>query len=723
MTSGRGARPVTARPAGGDDEGDRQQAASDNGLAALALRRQIRLTGRGRAGATLCVEHCVLLPGAGAFVSGWVIDSGHVLRSLRVEVAGGDVVQALTAEHPRPEVLRVARKEAGKAKRAGRALNPGFWEIVATSRDLSADGLRLVAEPASGRTQSFVLPAAEDVKSILAFVQASGLHTLVPHLPADPGALNAAWRDALFRLTWLLPEGSVAGEHLEAYLEHGEPMSAAELAEVFEAGRTRGTLPPPETVSAIRESGLFDERFYRSAYRNTARAVPDLLVDYLTLGHREGRDPSAEFNGRYYRAKYLRGDPKVVPLVHYHQVGAALGYHTQPGPHDLDDDVLAQVRRWAAPGDAAEDFDASIAADRPRRAKVFAFYLPQFHAIPENDRWWGKGFTEWHNLMRAAPRFAGHYQPRVPGELGFYDLSDPGVMPRQARLALDAGIHGFCFYYYRFGQRRVLEQPIDRFLSDGEIELPFCLIWANENWTRRWDGAEDQVLLRQDYDRNDDQGLVDDIQRHFADRRYYRIDGRPVLLIYRIDVIPRAGEALERWRELWRRHGEEPLILIAQTFHTRDPRDYGADGAVEFPPHKVAQHLAPVNRSVRVLDPAFSGHIYDYEEIARSAEREPYPDFPLAKCVFPSWDNDARRQGTGVTVRGSTPARYERWLRSAVEVAERNPVHGERLVFVNAWNEWAEGAYLEPDVHYGAAYLNATARAVCQPSAGEHDAA
>ena len=475
-------------------------------------------------------------------------------------------------------------------------------------------------------------------------------------------------------------------------------------------------MPSAETMRALRESGLFDERHYRGAYPELVASGIDLMTHYLTLGHREGRNPSSSFSTTYYRSKYLAGDPKVNPLVHYYETGAERGYITVPGDHDLDEDVFAQLRYWAAPGPGAEDFDPVIAAGKARRAKLLAFYLPQFHAIPENDEWWGKGFTEWRNLMRGVPRFAGHYQPRIPRDLGFYDLTDPDVMRRQVELALAAGLHGFCFYYYRFNGRRVLERPIEQLLEDRSLDLPFCLIWANENWTRRWDGAEDQILLRQEYDRKDDAGLIDDLQRHFADPRYIRIGGRPVILIYRIGVVPTPRRTLDRWRELWaERHGEEPLIFIAQTFEARDPSEYGADGAVEFPPHKVAELRPPINYTVRILDPGFTGHIYDYETIAAAGERESHPSYPLVKGVVPSWDNDARRQGSGVVLRRSSPARYEQWLRRAVETAEGHPVLGERMVFINAWNEWAEGAYLEPDVHFGAAYLNATARAVCEP--------
>ena len=203
------------------------------------------------------------------------------------------------------------------------------------------------------------------------------------------------------------------------------------------------------------------------------------------------------------------------------------------------------------PGPEFEEFDPQIANGAPPRTKAIAFFLPQFHAIPENDEWWGKGFTEWANVVRGSPRYVGHYQPRLPRDLGFYDLTRAETLPRQVELARAAGIHGFSFYYYWFDGKRLLERPLERFLNDPAIDFPFCLTWANENWTRRWDGHDDEILIAQTYDPGYDVALVDDLQRHFADPRYIRLQGRPLLLLYRADCIPDAARRIERWRELW----------------------------------------------------------------------------------------------------------------------------------------------------------------------------
>jgi len=440
---------------------------------------------------------------------------------------------------------------------------------------------------------------------------------------------------------------------------------------------------------------------------------------------------------------YLAANPDVAgaglhPLLHYIEHGSRERRALEPAPRKVEpprtpaDAPPAQallphlptaadeVRRRVQPGPEFEEFDRQIAAKAPPRAKVLAFYLPQFHSIPENDEWWGKGFTEWSNVARGYPRFAGHYQPRVPRDLGFYDLAKPETLARQVDLARAAGIHGFSFYYYWFDGKRLLERPVERLLDDPSIDFPFCLTWANENWTRRWDGHDDEILIAQTYDPSHDAALVNDLQRHFADPRYIRLQGRPLLLLYRADRIPDAARRIEQWRELWRsRHNEEPLIFMAQAFGSADPHAFGLDGAFEFPPHKLVERLPTINSRLSVLDSAFSGHVVAYDDVVAEALAEPMPGYPLFRTAVPSWDNDARRQGAGLTLHGSTPATYERWLRALADAAAQQPVFGESLVLVNAWNEWAEAAYLEPDLHYGAAYLNATARAVCAPPPAE----
>ncbi len=249
-------------------------------------------------------------------------------------------------------------------------------------------------------------------------------------------------------------------------------------------------------------------------------------------------------------------------------------------------------------------------------------------------------------------------------------------------------------------------------LADPGADMPFCLMWANENWTRRWDGSDEHVLVSQDYRSRDEPALVADLARHFGDKRYIRLGGRPVVMVYRARLIPDSAATVRRWRRLFRDgHGADPVFIMAQSFGDEDPRPHGMDAAVEFPPHKLTAATPTINDTLQVLDPAFDAEVYDYAAVARASVDEPAPGFPLIKTAVPGWDNDPRRQGAGAVLHGATPALYQAWLEALMRFARRHPVAGEAIVCINAWNEWAEGATLEPDVHWGGAFLNATARA------------
>ena len=342
--------------------------------------------------------------------------------------------------------------------------------------------------------------------------------------------------------------------------------------------------------------------------------------------------------------------------------------------------------------------------------KIFAFYLPQFHPIPENDRWWGTGFTEWSRVTRARPQFEGHYQPHLPERLGFYDLRLPETRMRQAALARSHGIHGFCYYYYWFGTKTLLERPLAEMLGSGEPDLPFCLCWANENWTRRWDGDERELLIEQRYGPELDYALIDDVMPFFLDRRYLRIGGAPVLVIYRPDALPEPQATIARWRRAARERGLPDIHLVAAlTFGLQDPRPLGFDAAVEFPPH--GEVLPESDYAVAGLDPGFSGAIVDYRAVVnRQLALAPRP-FRVYRTAMAGWDNTARLGQRATVFHGASPQAYEEWLRTLITAARLgHPEH--RLVFVNAWNEWAEGAHLEPDGRFGTGYLEATRRAL-----------
>jgi lipopolysaccharide biosynthesis protein len=349
--------------------------------------------------------------------------------------------------------------------------------------------------------------------------------------------------------------------------------------------------------------------------------------------------------------------------------------------------------------------------------RAIAFHLSQFHPIPENDRWWGPGFTEWTNVTRARPNFDGHYQPHLPADLGFYDLRVPEAREQQAALARASGIHGFCYYYYWFAGKRLLERPVEEMRESGRPDFPYCFCWANENWTRRWDGADREILIAQNPSRADDERLVRDLLPHFRDPRYVRVDGRPLFMVYRVGVLPDVRASVAIWRDVCRREGVGDLYLCAvKTYDTSDPSQYGFDALVEFPPHGV--RTPPVNAQVDIVNPDYDGQIVDYRRFVLDSLARAESPYRVHRTVMPGWDNTARRPDHAVTFINATPEIYEIWLREVVARVMEQHRGDERLVFINAWNEWAESAHLEPDRRFGRQYLEATRRALADAPVG-----
>jgi lipopolysaccharide biosynthesis protein len=339
--------------------------------------------------------------------------------------------------------------------------------------------------------------------------------------------------------------------------------------------------------------------------------------------------------------------------------------------------------------------------------KLVAFYLPQFHPIPENDQWWGTGFTEWTNVVRGSPMYPGHIQPHVPAELGYYDLREDSIRVTQAALARQFGIDAFCYYYYWFDGKRLLEQPLEAMLAGGAPDLPFCLCWANENWTRRWDGKDHEVLIAQKHSAEDDLKIIRDLLRHFHDKRYLRIDGRPLMIVYRLDLLPDPLSMVQRWREECRHSGVGEIYLCAiRRFGMPDAERYGFDALVDFPPHGAI--AAELGRAIPGLQKTYAGRVFDYQDLAYDSIRRRAGALPNFPAVLPSWDNTARKGVRAHIFHGATPLRYRAWLAESIRRASTDKALPEPLVFINAWNEWAEGCHLEPDAVYGYAWLNAT---------------
>jgi lipopolysaccharide biosynthesis protein len=343
----------------------------------------------------------------------------------------------------------------------------------------------------------------------------------------------------------------------------------------------------------------------------------------------------------------------------------------------------------------------------PPDVKLIAFYLPQFHPIPENDEWWGKGFTEWTNVTKASPLFDGHYQPHLPADLGFYDLRVREVMEQQIRLAKQHGIDGFCYHYYWFSGKRLLERPLDAMLADPGLDMPFCLCWANETWTRRWDGAETRVLISQKYEPEDDLEFIRGLDPFLRDPRYISVGGARLLIVYRPQHMPDTARSMGVWREYCREAGIGELHLCAALTHGNAALPEGFDSVLDFPPHN-ATGLKRIN--TLPLHAPFGGNITDFADIARYFLEAPRAAGTHYRTVFPSWDNTARTGSRANIIVNATPENYENWLSRSVERAAAELPSGRRLVFINAWNEWAEGCHLEPDRRFGHAYLEATAR-------------
>lgn len=347
--------------------------------------------------------------------------------------------------------------------------------------------------------------------------------------------------------------------------------------------------------------------------------------------------------------------------------------------------------------------------------RPIAYYLPQFHAFPENDEWWGKGFTEWTNVTKAMPQFEGHYQPHLAGELGYYDLMTDGVMERQIELAKMYGIYGFCFHFYMFDNRkRLLERPLNKFLANSNLDMPFCLCYANENWTRRWDGMENDVLIAQSYGKTFEADLADEMLTYLQDKRYILVDAKPLVIIYRINLLPEAGYFAARFREECLKLGIGEIYLASVLVNGMgDAREFGFDDNIEFPLHQM--NYLNISNEVEIFNENFNGSVFSYPHIVKT-ELEKNVSFPRLRGVMPSWDNEARKPSLGQVFHGSTPDLYQAWLQGVCNKIITERVESERFVFINAWNEWAEGAHLEPDRRYGYAYLEATYQAILNQS-------
>lgn len=354
---------------------------------------------------------------------------------------------------------------------------------------------------------------------------------------------------------------------------------------------------------------------------------------------------------------------------------------------------------------------------RPDDAKLIAYYLPQYYSFPQNDAWFGKGFTEWSNAAKAVPQYAGHWQPHLPIDTGFYSLDTVDVMRRQIELARQYGIYGFCFYYYWFGGVRLMDKPILNLLSEKSLEMPFCLFWANETWSKNW-GPKHETG-EQAYDAKvktgDGQRFLHDIAQFFADERYIKVDGRPVLIIYRT-YDPGLPTFIEELGEAAKAMGiTAPYLMIVENDKELiDPRKIGADAAAEFFDNSLTKK-PKARLDVQITNPLAKVNVFDMEKYITNGEHNNVNvegGYPIYRGAVTRYDNTARKIYTGATIYDISPKLYRRWLEDVLTWTREHHPAPNNFAFVSAWNEWAEAMHLEPDQKYGYAYLAATREAL-----------
>jgi SAM-dependent methyltransferase len=456
---------------------------------------------------------------------------------------------------------------------------------------------------------------------------------------------------------------------------------------------------------AYGEWGLLDKTHIRFFGVNNIQALHDNAGLAIEEARFVVRDPDeVEFGARW----------AVLPesakrAFSRHKFSSVYQIVTKAAPAER---VSAPLRLIDAEPPPTKRMARAAAEEKAKKGQIrlIAFFLTQFHPIPENDEWWGRGFTEWTNVTKTKPLFPGHYQPQLPTELGFYDLRVRQSRRDQIDLAKSYGIDGFCYHYYWFSGRRLLNAPLDDMLADPDSDMPFCICWANENWTRRWDAAEHEVLIAQQYKTDDDLEFIKELAPLFKDKRYIHVDDAPFFVVYRPQHMPDAKKSVALWRDYCASIGIPKIhVACAFTHGNWDYEQFGFDSGVEFPPHNMVK--ASIAPGVNFLDD-FEGYLFDMADVAELyLERSYSNDYNGFRGVFPSWDNTARRGAAASLGLNGTPRNYEYWLSQAVAKTREDFPGQDRLVFINAWNEWAEGCHLEPCRNFGRQFLEATLRA------------
>lgn len=350
--------------------------------------------------------------------------------------------------------------------------------------------------------------------------------------------------------------------------------------------------------------------------------------------------------------------------------------------------------------------------------KLLAYYLPQYYPDEHNNKWWGKGSTEWTNVSKSMPQYIGHYQPRLPGELGFYDLRVQDNIYRQIELAQIYGIYGFCFYYYWFNGVRLLDLPFDNFVNDKTIKFPFCICWVNETWTKQWSGTSYTPLIEIPNNTDCYKKFIESCYQLFEKGNYISIDNKPLLIVYKPLDMPNREEVIEYWRKFIKEKLNKELYIIGAInkggIIEKNNKISGFDALSEFAPGPQRKYMRDITNTKNFVCKTFYGNIYDYKEFVDSKKYFCVKNEKLYRAISPMWDNTARKQDKGMILDGATPELYKQWLRDIIIETKNNKNLDDNIIFINAWNEWAEGAYLEPDLKWKYGYLEATRNAIIE---------
>jgi hypothetical protein len=468
-------------------------------------------------------------------------------------------------------------------------------------------------------------------------------------------------------------------------------------------GRDNGTHPSAEQ---------FFREGYLEMYPDVAKSKMDPWRHYVLSGKKDGRDngthPDTE---QFFREGYLEMYPDVVklkidPWHHYVLFGKKEGRSNSIYLKKKTASI-EKYSSWLF--DLHEnksnfiDDDGRAFCRKANDPKIFAYYLPQFHAIPINDRSFGKGFTEWTNVSRASPLFLGHVQPRVPYDVGFYNLENVDVLERQVELAKQFGIYGFCFYYYWFSGKKVLEKPLKLFL-DSKIDFKFHLMWANENWAKLWDGGNKEVILKQEFDFSDIDNFYKDILPYIMDKRYEKVNNKPILAVYRPALFEEKlfKDFVLRLNELAVKDGFNGFYFLGtNSFNFSEPEKYDLEGVIEFPPHSLHGIKTISQNALEWFNLKCNVTIYDLHKWLKAKYHLRKERFNVFKCCFPHWDNSPRKAYKNATIFLMKDGDFFNWLSDIVRWTKENHTDSEQYVYINAWNEWGEGAFLEPDLRFG----------------------